>query len=238
MTLRSSRQIISQVLSPAVRLWLRSQVESIDELDLEIIGKNRQILTGFIPYVSLGAAKAVYQGLHFTQIQLHAQNIRVNLGQVVKGQALQLLEPIPVTGEVSLSQADLQASLLSPLLSTAIKDLLSTLMAASDIATTLPSIQDWPLHWHNASITPNSLKLKGIVTNVDKKIIPITLETQLDLANPHCLRLSQTEIVAPPLLPPVHLDRFEIDLGEEVNLEALHLNPGQIVVQGGLRVMP
>lgn len=238
MTVRSSHQIISQVLSPAVRFYLRSQVESLDELDFKIIGKNRQILTGFIPYVSLEAAKAVYQGLHFTQIQLQAQNIRVNLGQVIKGQALRLLEPIPVNGEVSLSQADLQASLLSPLLSTAIKDLLSTLMAASDIAATLPSIQDWPLHWQNALITPNSLKLTGIVTNVDKKTIPITLKTQLDLANPHCLRLSQTEIAAPPLLRPVHLDVFEIDLGAEVNLEALHLNPGQIVVQGGVRVMP
>lgn len=235
---RSPHQIISHVLSPAVRLWLRSQVEAVDELEFEITGKNREILRGYIPHVSLGAAKAVYQGLHFTQIQLIAENIRVNLGQVLKGQALRLLEPIPVTGEVSLSQTDLQASLLSPLLSTAIKDLLSTLMAASDTAFNQPSIQDWQFQWQSAFITPNSLKLKGIVTNVDKNTIPISLDTQLALTNPHCLRLIHTEIAASPLFDLIHLDNFEIDLSPEVNLEALHLNPGHILVQGGVRVMP
>lgn len=238
MTPQSPGQMIGHVLSPAVRLWLRSQVEAVDELEFEITGKNREILRGYIPYVSLGAAKAVYQGLHFTQIQLTAENIRVNLGQVLKGQALRLLEPIPVTGEVSLSQTDLQASLLSPLLSTAIKDLLSTLIAASDTALTQPSIQDWQFQWQSVFITPNSLKLKGIVTNVDKNTIPIGLDTQLALANPHCLRLTHAEIAASPLFDLIHLDCFEIDLGPEVNLEALHLNPGHILVQGGVRVMP
>ncbi|MEC4806847.1 MAG: DUF2993 domain-containing protein [Jaaginema sp. PMC 1079.18] len=238
MTVKSPGQIISQVLSPAVRLWLRSQVDAIAELEFQINGKNRQILRGYIPNVVLSAAKAVYQGLHFTRVQLQANNIRVNLGQVIKGQSLRLLEPIPVTGEVSLSQADLQASLSSPLLSTAIKDLLSTLMAASGKTQPQPSIQDWQLHWQEAVIAPNCLKLKGIVTNVDKNTIPIVLETQLNLANAHCLCLRHTEITASPLLNPVQLEQFDIDLGEAVNLDTLQLQSGEILVSGGVRVMP
>lgn len=238
MTVKSPGQIISQVLSPAVRLWLRSQVDAIASLEFQISGKNRQILSGYIPNVVLSAANAVYQGLHFTRVQLQADNIRVNLGQVLKGQALRLLEPIPVTGQVSLSQADLQASLLSPLLSTAIQDLLSTLMTASGKTQSQPSIQDWELCWQEATIAPNCLKLKGIVTNVDKNTIPITLETQLNLANAHCLCLHQIAITAPPLLSPVQLEQFEIDLGEEVNLETLQLQDGEILVSGGVRVMP
>jgi hypothetical protein len=238
MVVQSPRHLISQVLSPAVRFWLRSQVESVSELNFNLTGGNRQILTGYIPGVFLAAASAVYQGLHFTQIQLEAQNIRINLGQILKGQPLRLLEPIPVSGEVSLSQADLQASLVSPLLSTAIQDLLSTLMAASGGSTEIPGFLAWPMTWQTAEITPDGLKLTGIVTNVDKKTIPIVLETQLDLANCHCLRLSNTRITATPEFEPIHWARFEIDLGEEVNLEAIRFAPNQMIVCGGVKVMP
>jgi hypothetical protein len=77
--------IISTVLSPALRLWLRSQVEQLEALQFNIIGGDRQILTGHIPGVSIAASGVVYQGLHLSKIQLEGTDIRVNLGQVIKG---------------------------------------------------------------------------------------------------------------------------------------------------------
>ena len=106
-----STDLISKVLSPALRLWLRSQVESVAELNFSIQGKDRQILTGYIPSISLNSSRAVYQGLHLGEVELLGENIRINIGQVLKGKPLQLLEPIQVTGQVRLDQADLEASL-------------------------------------------------------------------------------------------------------------------------------
>ena len=49
-------RIASAVLSPAVQLWLRSQVEQVDELKVKIEGSDRQILSGTIPKVTAALA--------------------------------------------------------------------------------------------------------------------------------------------------------------------------------------
>ena len=113
MWIRQSTDLISKVLSPAVKLWLRSQVEQVEHLNFKINGQDRQILRGYIPVVSLDSSKAVYQGLHLGDIQLQGTNIRINIGQVLRGKPLRLLEPIWLKGEVYLTTDDLQASLSS-----------------------------------------------------------------------------------------------------------------------------
>ncbi|PSB25836.1 DUF2993 domain-containing protein, partial [filamentous cyanobacterium Phorm 46] len=54
-------RIASAVLSPAVQLWLRSQVQQVDELKVKIEGSDRQILSGTIPKVTAAARGAVYK---------------------------------------------------------------------------------------------------------------------------------------------------------------------------------
>ena len=120
----SKQRIISKILSPAVWLWLRSQVEQVSNLEVKISGSDRQILTGYIPRVFMCARHVVYQGLHLSQVQLVGENILTNLGQVLRGKPLQLLEPVPVSGELLLKESDLNASLQSPLLANALNDLL------------------------------------------------------------------------------------------------------------------
>ncbi|MBP0001621.1 MAG: DUF2993 domain-containing protein [Cyanobacteria bacterium SID2] len=115
---------IGTLVSKALQLWLRSQVEQIDRLDIEISGRNRDILSGYIPSVSVFADRAVYRGLHLSQMALFGENVRVNLWQILKGQPLRLLDPIPVTIELQLSEADLSASVAkSALLQNALRDL-------------------------------------------------------------------------------------------------------------------
>jgi type II secretory pathway component PulM len=117
-------RFIGNILSPAIKLWLRSQVQQVSDLEVQIAGTNRQIVTGNIPQVSILARDAVYQGLHVAKIDLVATDIQINLGQVVKGQPLKLLQKVPVTGKLQLQQTDIDASLRSPLLSNALTDLL------------------------------------------------------------------------------------------------------------------
>ena len=125
--------VVSSVLIPLVKLWLRSQVEHIDVIEIEIEGRSRQILSGDIPKATVIGSGAKYQGLAISHIELTAENIHLNIAQMLKGEPLRLLTAIDVTMAVNLAAADLQSCLQSPLLLEAI---------ASDVAPIAQSDQD------------------------------------------------------------------------------------------------
>jgi len=245
MTAKPPSHLIGKVLSPAVRLWLRSQVEAVETLEFAIAGGNRQILSGYIPEISLAARRAVYQGLHLTQVQLRGENIRANLGQAIKGKPLRLLEPIQVAGEVLLDRDDLQASLSAPLLDAGIKDVLSMLMDEAGAKNAAQVVRDWSIAWQNISIAraPSEqceprLVLTGSVANRAAETVPISLCTNLEVVGGHFLHLYDLEIEAESLLTTARLESFKIDLGADVELEELLLQPEQIAVRGALKVIP
>jgi len=107
--------VVSSVLIPIIKLWLRSQVEHIETIEIAIAGKSRQILSGDIPKATVIGAGAKYQGLAITNIDLCAEAIHLNISEILKGEALRLLDPIRVTMDVELAAADLQSCLKSPL---------------------------------------------------------------------------------------------------------------------------
>jgi len=216
-------RIISTVLSPAIRLWLRSQVERVEALEFKITGGDRQILTGNIPNISVAASQAVYQGLHLSQIQLQATQIRVNLGQVIKGKSLRLLEPVPVTGQLTLSETDLQASLKSQLLSTALSEFLGTFLTSPNL----------DLNWQKITIDTGLLTLSGTL-----QAMPITIIAGLQLASPHELLLDPFQIQMPPPFESQNLDGFQVDLGSEVDLQEITLTSALLLCRGCLKVLP
>jgi hypothetical protein len=122
-------RIISKVLSPAIQFWLRSQVESATALQFQVAGKDRQILRGCLPEVTVSADQAVYQGLHLSHLHLSATQIQINLGQVIKGKPLRLLNAVPVAGKLVLTQANLTISLASPLLQQGLTELLQLVIS-------------------------------------------------------------------------------------------------------------
>jgi hypothetical protein len=107
--------VVSSVLIPIIKLWLRSQVEHIDTIEIAIAGKSRQILSGDIPKATVIGAGARYQGLAVTNIDLCAEAIHLNIPQILKGDQLRLLNAIRVTMDVKLSPEDLQSCLKSPI---------------------------------------------------------------------------------------------------------------------------
>ena len=226
---RTSR-IISTVLSPALRLWLRSQVERVEALEFKITGGDRQILTGNIPGVSVAASHAVYQGLHLGEIQLEGTGIRVNLGQVIKGKPLRLLEPVPITGQLALSEHDILASLQSPLLATALSEFLETFLTSSD-----QDLKNQPLSftWQKIAIDTDFLTLSGTF-----QAMPITIIAGLQLASPHELLLNPFQIQMSSDLESKNFDGFEVDLGSEVDLQEITLTPGKLLCRGRLMVLP
>lgn len=121
-------RIVTKVLTTALKLWLKAQVSQVEQLEVEIKASDRQLLSGCIPFVSIFGSHAVYQGLHLTRIHMVAENIRVNIGSVLKGQPLKLLETVPVVGELIQTEEDLNASLSSTLLLSGLNDALVQLL--------------------------------------------------------------------------------------------------------------
>jgi hypothetical protein len=231
--------VVSKVLSSAVRVWLRSQVESVEDLQFQIGGSNRQILTGHIPKVAIAARQAVYQGLHLSQVDVVGEAIRINLGQVLKGKPLQLLDIVPIQGDIELTQADLNASLSSPLLRGGITDFFRAWRATwnqTPAAELAEGLQE-PLELRKASVV---ILPEGVTLNLDWQSagapISMVLVTRLDwvasglkLEHPEVWVNSQTEAIA--------LADYELELGD-VALQGLQIEAGLMKAQVCIQVRP
>jgi hypothetical protein len=226
-------QIISKVLSPAVRFWLRSQVERVDELTFEIQGGDRQILSGHVPTIAIAAQKAIYQGLHLSELAIVGRNIRINLGQVLRGKPLRLLEVVPIQARLKLHESDLNASLTAPLMVQALHDLLTMLVQAAPLSelTTMSVVQ--------TQIEPAQLTL--MLSPHRDQAATIALRTGLALAPPNAIVLHQphwfylADPTATTALP--KLDGFVVELGTDVILQTLTLERHHIYCEGKINVI-
>ncbi|MDZ8184646.1 MAG: DUF2993 domain-containing protein [Nostoc sp. ChiSLP02] len=223
-------RIITQALTTALKLWLRSQVSEISELEVEIKASDRQILSGRIPAVSIFASHAVYRGLLITEIKLTAENIQINIGQILRGKPLRLLQVVPVVGDLTVDEKDLNASLSSDLLSTALSDLLVKVLP-----THCPKTQ--PINWQEIILENNQIILLGFkVTN--SETTPLKISLGLQLLNGHELEVTRIQINddRKELLP--ENDRYNFDLGSDVDIQELTLIPGKLVCRGRINVNP
>jgi LmeA-like phospholipid-binding len=237
--------LISKVLAPAIQLWLRSTCDHIEALEVDITAGNRQLLSGLIPQVKLSAQQAIYQGLHLSEVDLTGHNIRINLGQVARGKALKLLQPIAIQGQVTLREADLNASLQAPLLANAVKQFLLDLLRSGVGDTIGDAIGDVPeLDWQNLQmrLMPEQLHLRADLRSQNGKANEIGLRTGLRLAQPNQLQLTQPQLLfkanAKRGLPLKELEGYPFDLGPDTDLQEVTIAAGSIVCAGRLMVQP
>ena len=241
-------RLISRVLPPAVRFWIQSQLDHVEELEFSLDGKDGQILSGYVPQVRLSAAKAVYTGLHLSQVQAAAAEIRFNLGQMVRGKPLRLLQSFPVRGHVCLYAEDLLASLHSSLLSNGLQDVLLKLVNAHPAIFPEDShVRELIADFSRASATttiflnPDQLTLTWIPEQPSSE--ELTLVTGLQVKEGHLLWLVQPQVwVTPrdgsPAAAPIDLDDFVIDLGQEVDIKTLAVGQDRVEIEGMVNVIP
>ncbi len=240
--------VISRVLPPAIRLWLHTQVEHVEDLAFNIEGRDRQILSGHIPAILLSARKAVYQGVHLSQVAIKASGIRINLGQVLRRKPLRLLTSFPISGNVYLTTADINRSLQSPLLGEGLYNFLRLLARSQSTAHDLHAILDQfteptvlPYYDPTASIDSEHITL-DFTPRAGQTVPRIAIATQLAiqeghrlcLKDPHWLTDSKADTTAP--LP--KLNGFAIDLGSEVTLSRCEIQANQLFLAGSIHVMP
>ncbi|MGL5509234.1 MAG: LmeA family phospholipid-binding protein [Microcoleaceae cyanobacterium] len=240
-TQKSGSHIISKVLSPAIRVWLRSQLEEIKYLDFVIEGTDRQIWRGVIPTIHLDAKGAVYRGLHLSLAQLKTGEIKFSFGKVLKGKGWHLDHAIQVGGDIQVSISDLLVSVQSPLFRGAIADLLRKFLPG-EIFNTLPSpldINDLHLAINDvdSSLTKAEpvLQLTGKIRNINQQLIPFSLQTKLTLVSPQELLLKG---LTWSMAEMNHVDDLKIFLGSDVYVNNLLVDANQLAIQGGFQVNP
>lgn len=239
-TAAKGSRFISKVLTPAVRLWLRSQVEHVEELQVQIESGDRQILSGCIPQIALSAKNAIYQGLALSEIQLTGQNIRVNAGQIVRGKPLRLLEPIAIQGSVLLAATDLNSSLNAPLLKAGVTEFLQTLLRSG--AAGIGSNRDLNLQNLSIQLRSNLVVLGANLISDSGNETPIAIRTGFDLAAPNLLKLVNPQwlphATAKRGLPLSDLDGYTFNLGNETEIRELTIDPEKVTCVGKLMVLP
>lgn len=239
------RGILSRILEPALQLWLRSQVESVETLQVHLDCGDRQVLSGYIPQLRLEAHRAIYRGLHLSHVQLTGTDIRINIRQVLKGKALQPLDSIPVDLNVQLEAADLEASLGSALLQGALIEVLLTLVGDQIEDALGGPLRSQALILQNPHLLlgENQLRLSAQLAVEDSdRAIPVTLQTGLVLGSPSTLMLQNPEWLPTPNakrgLPLRDLHGYCFDLGDQAQFQALSIAPDGIHAHGRLLIVP
>ncbi|AFY61473.1 DUF2993 domain-containing protein [Synechococcus sp. PCC 6312] len=226
---RGQQRLIRRVLTPALRWWLQTQVEAVTELEIDLQAKDQQVLAGYLPLVRVLAVGVIFQGLCLTQARLQAENIRVNLGQVLRGKPLKLLEPIQAWGELHLTSADFQQSLDSDLMRSALRDLICIL--SKELNQPLPTALA-TLQVAEATVNFGHGALDCTLNLLGEQPFTISFASEIGLASPQCLEFRQLRAFG---LEP---QTIQINLGEDVHLESLCLTPEKLTCEGGLTVFP
>ncbi len=233
--------LISKVLAPAIRLWLKSQTQHLEDLKLSIQAGDRQLLSGTIPRIEVSAAAAVYQGIHLSNLHLTTgEAVRLNLSQVLRGKPLKLLAAFPIDLQMVLSEDNLNQSLTAPLVRTAVTAFLLNLLgrekgqADSQESLTITNLR--------TQLQGDSLLLCGNLPSSGDNTTEIAIRTTLKLTQPNEIQLEN-----PVWLPHAkakrgmaiaELNGYSFDLGSETNLKHLTIESGQISCAGRLMVLP
>jgi hypothetical protein len=223
-------RIISKVLKTAVKLWLKSQVSHVSQLEVEINASDRELLSGCIPWVCITAENAVYKGIHITQIKLVAETIQVNISGILKGQPVRLLEPLPVLGNLIVEEEDLNNSLASELLATGLNDVLLKFLPS-------PGLKSQIITWQNIILANDQILLKAIISSGNQPE-PLQISLNLDLINGNELKLHNIQVIQNEVSLLEEEEIYHLNLGSDVNIQELTLISGQLVCQGKINVNP
>ncbi|MEA5579676.1 DUF2993 domain-containing protein [Anabaena sp. UHCC 0451] len=223
-------RLITKALTSAIKLWLRTQLTEVSQIEIEMGASDRQLLSGCIPSVSIFATNAVYQGIHVTRIQLRAENIQINIASVLKGKPLRLLEIVPLVAEMVVEEQDLNNSLSSKLLSTALNDVLVQLLP-----------EQWEkskaISWQKITLDNQRLMLYGI-SLTESESSSLEIAVGLELLSGQELQLTQIKVLynQEPILE--NNSGYHLDLGSDVDLQELTLKSSQILCRGRINVNP
>lgn len=111
-TQRSSPML--QLLASGLQFWIRQQCEAVENLELQLHGSSLGLLRGRLDGVSLVARRVVFSSLEIERVELRSDAIDVQVGNLLRGRAVQLDHPFNIEGTVVFSAGGLGRSLCTP----------------------------------------------------------------------------------------------------------------------------
>ena len=205
--------LIAGALRPAIGLWLRSQLDAVETLHIEIAGRDREFLQGHIARAMLQATAITYRGLSLERVELAAAAIELQWQPSV-----QLRAPVAAALRVSLTRVNLTASLGSPLLQEGIADLLTRAFGTNPLA-------EGPANWETACFEAGKIILQGKSTRLELGVA--ALQGRLQLA-PVRLQVGERIWETPTAT---------VELGDAM-LSHLELDGDRCYLQGNLGIRP
>ena len=250
--------LIRRILTPAIRLWLNTQIEKAQSLQIAIESSDRQILRGYIPSAQITASAVVYQGLHFGGIDVAAHSIRTNGLRILQGHAFKLLEPLPIDVTLVLTESDLNQSLQTDLFANAVDDLMQRILIdcmdlCSPEKTSAESLRlddglSAKLTASHLEFTEPHLSLRASRIVVHGQIVMgdrssnLHLETGLSVVGGRTLRFDSPHLrldgVGWQGRSLKNLENFSIDLGETTDISVLTIDEQCLTCHGQILVMP
>jgi len=226
--------IVSKLLSKAIKLWLKSQVSTIQDLEVAVLSENKQIVQGNISQVLIKATHVIYQDLHLSRLGIEGKNIKFDLSKVVKQKSFRLQELIKVDLEIYLSASDLQHSCSSKILSSALTEIWCHFLKQSHSQNLC---LDEYYQWESLSLLESGIVIQGYFKR-QEHLDCLKLKTQVELGDAHTLLLTPKEIITSDKLPIITNETLTFDLGKEVKINFLEITEEQISLQGEITVYP
>lgn len=226
--------LVNKLLSGAVKLWLKSQVSEVKDLKINIVGNNRQILTGEIPEVGICANDAVYQGLHLSKLKVKSTKIKFDLSQILNKKQFELSEPIIIDIAVFSLAKDLQNSLSSLLMNSGLTDIWYRFLAANSINI---ETNRHNYCWNYLSLFQDGIEFKGIEQQAKNNSL-VGIKTHIKSLDRHSLLLTPIEINPSPEISIKDIQPLTFDLGKQVFINQLEITPEHLFLQGEITIYP
>ena len=105
---------VLQLLASGLQLWIRQHCEAVESLELQLHGSSLGLLRGRLEGVSLVARRVVFSSLEIEMVELRSDAIQLQMGNLLRGRAVQLDHPFEISGSVAFSGAGLSRSMCTP----------------------------------------------------------------------------------------------------------------------------
>jgi hypothetical protein len=105
---------VLQLLAAGLQVWVRQQCESVESLEIQLQGSALQLLRGRLEGVRLLARGVSYRNLRLELVELSSTGLQVQMGNLWRGQPVQLQQTFRISGLVSFTPEGLSQSLAQP----------------------------------------------------------------------------------------------------------------------------
>ena len=231
--LPAAAQFVGALVNPLVANWIRSEVDRVDNLSVDISGSDNNLLNGRIEQAEVSGDNLIYEDFYLSRVELAGSDIQLSVDEALNGGSLSLVEPVSVNALIRLTEADLNQSLQAPRIQSQLAEETVAVPFANGEAVA------FQLSEPQVSILEGQLRIDALL-NSNGTDVPVSVTTglapqngtQLLLVNPIWLSEdgSQTPIVG--------LDGVAIDLGPDVSIDNLELVSGELIYSGIVTIQP